>query len=108
MEDARLQNLIIEPVFLTSAQPSAEVRALQRALSFFGVYASLILDGLPFRASKNFNSNLLLQTKQLSSHVISVCVYVLFTVLFSILRSPGQDANASLLINKIPESPQVH
>ena len=53
---------------LTSAQRSAEVRALQRALSFyisiylsgyvclqFVVYASLILDGLPFHARKDFN-----------------------------------------------------
>ena len=49
---------------LTSAQPSAEVRALQRGLCFyilglclqFVVYASLVLDGLPFHASKDFNS----------------------------------------------------
>ena len=55
--------------FLTSAQRSAEVRALQCTLSFyisicllgyvclqFVVYASLILDWLPFRGSKDFNS----------------------------------------------------
>ena len=66
-------------MLLTSAQRSAEVRALQRALSFyilgyvclqFVVYASLILDSLPFHASKDFNSYSLLRTKRLSSHVI--------------------------------------
>ena len=49
---------------LTSAQLSAEVRALQRGLCFyilglclqFVVYASLVLDRLPFHASKDFNS----------------------------------------------------
>ena len=33
-------------------------------------------------------------------------MFVLFTVLFTILRSPEQDVNAPLIINKIPKSPQ--
>ena len=64
---ARIQDQAIVaacPILLTSAQRSAEVRALQRGLYFyiswyvcleFVVYASLILDGLPFHASKDFN-----------------------------------------------------
>ena len=55
----------LKQLFLTSAQRSAEVRALKRALCFyisgyvflqFVVNASLILDTLPFHASKDFNS----------------------------------------------------
>ena len=62
---------IIKCSLLTSAQRSAEVRALQRALSFylsiyisislsgyvclqFVVYASLILDKLPFSCKQKF------------------------------------------------------
>ena len=35
---------------------------------------------------------------------LSVCVYVLFTVIFTILRSLEQDVNTPWVINKIPNS----
>ena len=81
--------------FLTSAQRSAEVRALQRTLSFylsfgvclqFVVYASLILDGLPFHASKDFNSYQLLQTKR-QSRDLSVFMFYSLLIINNTSRS---------------------
>ena len=75
------QSKNLQSDFLSSSQRSAEVRALQRALSFyisvsFGVCISAVcglrftdLRHVAFSCKQRFQFSSLLQTKRLSSHV---------------------------------------